>query len=140
MATGGDAKQRVQAPAIGLLAVGGINVLVALYNIFNGLFTTATSGAQVNQPGLTKDQQQTLAMVQGLSGTTAIISGILILIVAAVIIYGAMQMMKLKSHGLAMTSSILAMIPCISCCLFGLPIGIWSIMVISKPEVKSAFS
>ena len=94
----------------------------------------------MNEPGLTKEQQQTLAMAQGLSGTTAIVVGLLVLIVAPVIIYGALQMMKLKSHGLAMASSILAMIPCISCCLIGLPIGIWSVIVLSKPEVKSAFS
>jgi hypothetical protein len=46
----------------------------------------------------------------------------------------------LKSYGLAMTSSILAMIPCHVCCMVGLPIGIWALIVLLKPEVKSAFS
>jgi hypothetical protein len=33
------------------------------------------------------------------------------------------------------------MIPCISpCCLLGLPIGIWALVVLLKPEVKAAFT
>ena len=38
-----------------------------------------------------------------------------------VIVLGALKMMKLKSYGMAMTSSILAMIPCLSscCCVIG---------------------
>jgi hypothetical protein len=49
-------------------------------------------------------------------------------------------MKKLESYGLAMAASIIAMIPCVSpCCLLGLPIGIWALVVLMKPEVKSAF-
>jgi hypothetical protein len=49
-------------------------------------------------------------------------------------------MMKLRSRGLALTASILAMIPFTSpCCLLGLPVGIWSMLVLSKPEVSAAF-
>jgi hypothetical protein len=49
-------------------------------------------------------------------------------------------MRKLDSYGLAMTASIVALIPCISpCCVVGLPIGIWALVILSKPEVKSAF-
>ena len=40
-----------------------------------------------------------------------------------------------------MTASILAVVPCVSpCCLVGLPIGIWALVVLSKPEVKSQFT
>jgi hypothetical protein len=39
-----------------------------------------------------------------------------------------------------MTAAILAMIPCLSsCCIVGLPLGIWALVVLSKPEVKSEF-
>jgi len=37
-------------------------------------------------------------------------------------------------------ASILAMVPCISpCCLLGIPIGIWALVVLMKPEVQQAF-
>jgi hypothetical protein len=51
-----------------------------------------------------------------------------------------LKMKRLESHGLAVTASILAMLPCTSpCCIIGLPLGIWALVVLSKPEVKSAF-
>jgi hypothetical protein len=50
-------------------------------------------------------------------------------------------MQKLQSYQFALTASIVAMVPCISpCCLFGLPFGIWALVVLNKPEVKSQFT
>jgi predicted Zn finger-like uncharacterized protein len=37
------------------------------------------------------------------------------------------------------TACILAMIPCVNCCILGLPFGIWGLVVLNKPEVKDAF-
>jgi hypothetical protein len=49
-------------------------------------------------------------------------------------------MKNLQSYGLAMTASIVAMIPCISpCCILGLPFGIWALVILNRPEVKAAF-
>ncbi len=61
-------------------------------------------------------------------------------LIGIVIALGAVKMKNLQSYGLAMTASILAMIPCVSpCCLLGLPFGIWALVVLGRPEVKSAF-
>jgi hypothetical protein len=49
------------------------------------------------------------------------------------------MMKQLKNYGLAMTGSIIAMLPCSVCCLLGLPFGIWSLVVLNNPEVKEAF-
>ena len=50
-------------------------------------------------------------------------------------------MQKLQNYQFALTASIVAMVPCISpCCVFGLPFGIWALVVLNKPEVKSQFS
>jgi hypothetical protein len=69
-----------------------------------------------------------------------VVSGIIALLLSGLIFFGAMKMKKLESYGLAMAASIIAMIPCLSpCCLIGLPIGIWAVVVLVKPEVKSAF-
>lgn len=58
-----------------------------------------------------------------------------------VILWGGIWMKNLRSYGLAMAASILAMVPCFSpCCLLGLPIGIWALVVLSEPGVKAAFS
>ena len=54
---------------------------------------------------------------------------------------GAVKMMNLSSRGWGTTAAVLAMIPCISgCCLLGVPVGIWALVALSKPDVKAAFA
>lgn len=70
-----------------------------------------------------------------------IASALVGILVAVFIIYVSLKMKDLKQWGLCVTASILAMIPCISpCCIVGLPIGIWCLVVLMRPEVKNAFS
>jgi len=56
-------------------------------------------------------------------------------------IYGALQMMNARKHGFAITSAIITIFsgffPVI---LIGIPIGIWALVVLLKPEIKSAFA
>jgi hypothetical protein len=74
------------------------------------------------------------------SGTVSVIFSIIGMLVSGLILIGGFKMKKLENYTLAMTASIVAMIPCISpCCLAGLPIGIWALVILSKPEVKSSF-
>ena len=74
------------------------------------------------------------------SGGVGIAMGLIGIGVGVVILMGALKMKKLESHGFSMAAAILAALPCISpCCLIGLPIGIWAVVVLNKPEVKSAF-
>jgi hypothetical protein len=57
-----------------------------------------------------------------------------------VMIVGAVQMMRLKSYGWAMTASILALLPCSPAGIIGLAMGIWSLVVLSRKDVRSAFA
>ena len=62
------------------------------------------------------------------------------LLLAPVIIYGAVQMMNGRKMGLAKIASVLAIVPLTSCCcIAGIPIGIWCLITLSKPEVKELF-
>ena len=56
-----------------------------------------------------------------------------------VMIVGAVQMMRLKSYGWAMTASILALLPCSPAGILGLVMGIWSLVVLSRSNVRAAF-
>jgi hypothetical protein len=59
---------------------------------------------------------------------------------SVVVLIGAVRMLALKSYALAFTVSILSLIPCVTpCCLLGLPFGIWALVVLSRPDVKSQF-
>lgn len=129
-----SAKEAVSGPAIGLIvtAVLGIalKALGLVFNIVGVNFMPPPSGMT---PEMTR-------MMQFLSGPVAVVSGIVGLAISLFVLYGAIKMQKLVGYGFAMAAAILALIPCFSpCCLLGLPIGIWALVVLSKPEVKSQF-
>jgi hypothetical protein len=53
---------------------------------------------------------------------------------------GVTAMNSLRGHSTAITGCIFAMLPCCGpACLGGLPIGIWALTVLNKPEIKNAF-
>jgi uncharacterized protein DUF4339 len=121
---------QVNGPAIGLIVVAIIGFLAQAISLVWRLGFSAITAAQSNQP----------EWVTMFSGTGAIIGGILGILSSVLVLFGGLKMKKMEAYGLAMASSIIAMIPCVSpCCLIGLPIGIWSLVILSKPEVKSAF-
>jgi hypothetical protein len=55
------------------------------------------------------------------------------------VLYAALQMFKLQSYRLALAASALVMLPCSGCCCAGVPVGIWSLSVLARPEIKLHF-
>jgi hypothetical protein len=80
-------------------------------------------------------------MLQQLQSPAMIaVDSIIKLAVASLIIVASLKLRKLESFPLVVTSAILAIVPCTSpCCCVGIPIGIWVLVAIMKPEVKSSF-
>jgi hypothetical protein len=67
-------------------------------------------------------------------------SNVLTLLLSGLTFFGALKMKNLENFGLSMAAAIIAIIPCFGpCCCLGIPVGIWSLVVLNKPEVKSAF-
>lgn len=63
--------------------------------------------------------------------------------VGALIVFGGVQMLNQKMYGLAMTSAILCILPCVTClgcCGVGEGIGIWALIVLMNEDVKRAFN
>jgi len=58
---------------------------------------------------------------------------------AVLVLIGGFMMHNLKSLAWARTGSIAAMVPCSICCIGGLPVGIWALVVLARPEVKRGF-
>ena len=123
-------ESKVLGPAIGLMVTAGVGIAFQLLSLVMHLFS---SGLQVSAGG----EAAILGLLSG--GMSMVLSAIAILVGGA-IIFGAMKMKRLESYGLAMACSVLAALPCTSpCCLLGLPIGIWSVVVLLDDEVKGAF-
>jgi hypothetical protein len=125
----------LNVPSILILVMGGIGVLFALMGLVTG--GSGVPASVMDNPQLTPEMKEMIAKFSGMGRFGNLIG----IVLDGLMIYGALQMRSLKSFGLAMTSSILVMLPCAGCCcLLGLPIGIWALVTLNKPEVKSAFS
>ena len=123
-------KSLVKGPAIAILISNGIGMLIVLLALVLNLVGVGMGAASGMEQGMVVAE-----------GAIGVVQSVLGLAIGSAIIVGILKMMKLQSYGFAMTATILAMIPCLSpCCLFGLPFGIWGIVILCKPEVKEAFA
>lgn len=127
-----ELKQRLRMPAVGLILVGALNAMSGMVVILGRLVSIAKDSPAPAEPA------RRLGYM-----TWTIVSpmvGLLSLIAAPVIIYGAVQMYTSKSYTMARLAAVLALIPLTSlCCIPGIPIGIWAFFVLSQPEVRAAF-
>lgn len=119
------AKSQVRGPAISLIIVASIGLLLGFFGLAFDVLVLAGGFGQFVDP----------------EGTPVrLIWGIMLLATSAIVLFGAIKMLKLESFGLAKTSAIIAVIPCIGpCIIFSIPFGIWALIVLGKPEVKNAF-
>lgn len=132
---GGDPGQMVQGPATGLIVTAALG------------FVASTAGIVLNLLGVTlgamegQQSQEMPSWATAMSGGFGVVQSLLGIILSVVILMGALKMKKLENYTFAIIATIMAMVPCISpCCIVGLPIGIWALVVLNKPEVKGAFS
>jgi hypothetical protein len=130
----------VKGPAIGLKVTAILNLVLALWSLVKLIFFRSDvsklySGIpQFNDPQV----QQLLHLIYGPLG---IINSLFALAISVLVLIGATKMQSLRSLEFAFAAAILAMIPCLTpCCVLGLPFGIWALVVLKKPEVKSQFS
>jgi hypothetical protein len=130
-----DPTAQVSGPSIGLLVTGIIGGIFSLLGLFMSIL--GTSFSSIMRDRFDEFDDRYAEIFEGAAGIASSFIGI---VVAAFIIYAALKMKELSQYGLCMAASILAMIPCISpCCIIGLPIGIWCLIVLSRPEIKTAF-
>jgi hypothetical protein len=129
--------QLVKGPAIGLKVTAILGLVLMAAGLVMNIMTLG--GFQIFPQQINDPQMQKL--LSSLSGGLGIVQGIIGGVVGVIVLIGAAKMQKLQSYQFALTASIVAMVPCISpCCVFGLPFGIWALVVLNKPEVKSQFN
>jgi hypothetical protein len=145
----------VVAPAIALIVVAALHLLAsgfALISVFRNMdnrqAVEAQLEAEINKQGPARNPEEkemrkaikdfSLEFVAGSNGLEAF--GIF-LFMGGIILVGAIMMLRLRGRGLAMTASVLSVIPCVSpCCVVGIPFGIWALVSLSQPDVREAFA
>jgi hypothetical protein len=106
-------KHRVWIPAAGLLVAGMINCLGVVGGVWSVFGFIEIS--------------------------TEIPIAILMAAHTVVVILGAWNLMQLRSYRLALTGSILGILPFAPGAIVSIPMGIWALIVMTKKEVKAAF-
>lgn len=138
-AAGGNAREQVSVPSILLMVAGGLGVAYALLSIVMSVLGGGVQQEQLNQMLSDPNIPEGLKSVAATSTRFGIVGPIISLLANGFVLFGALKMKSLESYGLGMAAAIVALIPCCPCGCIGIPVGIWSLVVLNKPEVKSAF-
>lgn len=120
VATPEAARSKLLGPAIALLVVCGLALMLWLLVAGVGISTVVADGA---------DDEDMMAL-----GMFAVS-----ILTCLLTIVGAVQMIRLRSYGLALTVAIVAVIPCSCQWILTVPFGIWALIVLSNADVKSQF-
>jgi len=127
-------KDSVKGIGIGLIVVGALGYLGVLAGIFM-MVTGANDEAF-------RDFEREFGPQAGnaiklFSQWVGILLGV---VGSAVLIFGGLQMMRMKSWGLCVAACGLAMLPCWGCCCIGLPLGAFGLYVLFQDEIKASFT
>ncbi|RKG66085.1 hypothetical protein D7V80_21075 [Corallococcus sp. CA054B] len=140
------AAKDLKLPALIMMGMGGLWVLYSLFGLYR---TLSPEGLQAMHAGVDKAlevyppelrAQARAILASFLSPTFLALSALPGICLNGLVVFGAWKMKNLQLHGLALTVSIIC---CIPCCGpgwgLGLIPGIWSLVVLNRPEVKAAF-
>jgi hypothetical protein len=117
--------QQVQGPAIGLLVAGMLH--------FAGFFHIAVLLLVLLVDSVPKGQPLIPTLILAAYVPVGLALGV-------VLFLGSWRMMQLRSYGWAIAASIFALIPYSLASLITLPLGIWALVVLRRPEVQAAFA
>ena len=130
-----SALQAIKLPAIALIVTASLGIAYYLFNLVLVASGTATRFQQIPSDA----PPWVRSFIEGTHGTMAVVVALVVVALNGFVLFGAIKMLRLQSYGLAVAAAIIAMLPCQCCCVLGLPFGIWALVVLNKPEVKSHF-
>ena len=126
-------KAKVQAPAIALIVCGGLSFIASIFGAINALVSQV--------PQIPPDTPELAAqMMKGTVGPVAAAIQTVFILVGLFVLFGGIQMVRIKTWTVALAASIVSMLNFGSCCcLIGMPIGIWALVILLMGDVKRAF-
>ncbi len=122
------ARRRLRAPAFGLIALGGVSLLLLLLVVLGTLVDWEERGWEAAW-------QETLE-----TGPTVLTCLVMSMPISIVLIAAGARMIEVRSYRLAIIAAILAMLPLSVTVVLGLPIGIWTLIVLSRLDVRRGFA
>jgi ABC-type phosphate transport system permease subunit len=129
-----DVLKKLNIPAIGLLVSSVLNGLIGFLTTASGIMRLS---GRLGEENLPTSEAERFGFLFGTFLGYGV--GFLSIVIAPIVFYGALKMMKGEKYGIAKTASILSVIPLICCFPLSVVFGIWALSVLSKPEVKAFF-
>jgi predicted Ser/Thr protein kinase len=120
-------RKEIRAPAIGLLATGILNWMLLPLVMALALPALARAGAVAGHV-----ETETLTQI------ALVVLLAMPFVLCTLMIVAALKMMRYEAYGLAVGASVAAMVVTPGS-LVGFPIGIWSLFVLTRREVRAAF-
>ena len=128
-----DVIRKLRAPAIALICLGALNVLSAIVLLLGRIANLIRGNERVIANEAERLGYQTSMIYFPLVSLLSIAA-------APIMIVGGIKMLNARGYSLAMLAAILAIVPVTSvCCIPGIPIGIWALIVLLNQDVKAAF-
>jgi len=142
-----SAAQRVRIPAVIQIVLWSLSALSSVYSLVSAMsgvnteqIMTTIRKATENNPDAAQMMQVTEQVID-IYSTYALPTAVVSAVVVLIGLIGSIRMLQMKTYGLAMVAAILTLIPCVGpCCCLGLPIGIWSLVVLSNAHVRQQFT
>ena len=134
---GGPAREALNVPGILFMVAGGLVVLYSLMNVLSSGMNQAQLQKLMSDPNFPNEAKE---LIRTLAGPLTKVFSLFAAAVGGLLIFGGYQMRLLKGYGIAMAACIIGLLPCTSCCCLTLPLGIWTLTILTRPEIKSSFS
>ncbi len=137
-----EAKGAVLGPAAALIILALIDGILAVLQLISGLVGGVAGWMGIGPAGIQfgPGELHMEEITEWMAGPVGLAGSVISLILSGVILVGGLRMLGLRNYGFCVVVSILAVIPCTTpCCCFGMAAGIWSLIVLFRPEVKAAF-
>jgi hypothetical protein len=72
--------------------------------------------------------------------TVSLAAGLVLLLLVGTIVHGALRLRRCEQYAAVIVAALLAMLPWSVHVLIGFPVGVWCLIILSAPEVRSAFA
>jgi hypothetical protein len=154
LATIARARRLVKAPAIALIVAGALSLFLDLVmpmfvvvDQFVVPLTTETKQKRASIEAVKQGEVPialgTASLADASSTDASMVLGAFMMVAlsipSAAAIWAGIGMLRLRSYWLSMAGSFAIMAATAPCCLFGVPVGAWSLSVLYKREVVASF-
>lgn len=141
------AQDALNIPSILIIIFSAIGILMGLFSLTAGgsqqEFLSSFNEIMEQMAEESGEEFEPLDFGADIGPAAAMINNMLVglqILLGIFTLWAALKMRNLESWTLVLVANILTVIPCLHpCCCLALPVAIWNLVLINKPEIKAAF-